>query len=224
MARRVKTVGYCFGFYPTLAKRDVLTLPTFEFHMTREQAFEFAAVLLVATQQAKPRQTIRATIFRKQKQRGNVFPIQVGFPLTRPSLNQSSPLPLLAPRAVGLPPQQLRQLGEVCRHAAGPSRVSRRHREPFWGGRRIEGRRRLLCTRDAAVAATIVAAPGFNFATRTHSISPPIGSFPSGLSRQVSVDCSCMCDVRRSGCKLRRRYDGRHGRMLRHAWSRSERE
>jgi hypothetical protein len=46
--------------------------------MTREQAFEFAAILLMTTQRAKPRQKIKATVFRKQKQKkGDVFPILV---------------------------------------------------------------------------------------------------------------------------------------------------
>jgi hypothetical protein len=50
--------------------------------MTRERAFEFAAILLVATQRAKPKQAIRAAIFRKQKQRKG-FPILVkAVPLT----------------------------------------------------------------------------------------------------------------------------------------------
>jgi hypothetical protein len=78
MAQRAlsTTTAHCFRFYPTLAAWP--SGDTFQFQMTREQAFEFAAILLVATQRAKPRQTIRATIFRKQKQRKTgVFPILV---------------------------------------------------------------------------------------------------------------------------------------------------
>jgi hypothetical protein len=76
MAHRASsTTAHCFRFYPTLA---TWAGDTFQFQMTREQAFEFAAILLVATQRAKPRQTIRAAIFRKQKQRKRgLFPILV---------------------------------------------------------------------------------------------------------------------------------------------------
>ena len=74
MVRRISTTAHCFGFYPTLANWDGAT---FELHLTKEQAFEFAAVLLGAAQQAKPTQTIKATLHRKQKQTTGLFPIQV---------------------------------------------------------------------------------------------------------------------------------------------------
>jgi hypothetical protein len=65
MAQRAlsTTTAHCFQFYPTLAAWPAGD--TFQFQITREQAFEFAAILFVATQRAKPRQTIKAAIFDK---------------------------------------------------------------------------------------------------------------------------------------------------------------
>jgi hypothetical protein len=75
MAQRASstTTAHCFRYFPRL---EAWPGGAFQFEMTREQAFKFTAILLVATQRAKPRQAIRATIFRKQKQRKG-FPILI---------------------------------------------------------------------------------------------------------------------------------------------------
>lgn len=72
MARRVPTVGHCFGFFPTIDNWDA---KTFEFHMDKGQALEFATVLLAAMQH--PDSTIRVTVFRTQKSKSGAFPIQI---------------------------------------------------------------------------------------------------------------------------------------------------
>jgi hypothetical protein len=68
MARDVPTTGHCFSFYPTKAS-------TFQFHMDRKQALEFATVLLAAMQKPKP--TIRVWVKCTQESTAGVFPIQV---------------------------------------------------------------------------------------------------------------------------------------------------
>lgn len=50
---------------------------TIAFQMTREQAFEFAAILLVVAQQAISGQKIAVTVHRDQQHEDGVFPIQV---------------------------------------------------------------------------------------------------------------------------------------------------